>query len=57
MIIASTVGTMIGNLLRRVPFMLIFLMGDYTNALIWASADTIFECIKKYQKKYLTKCA
>lgn len=54
MVIASTMGVMIGNLLARTPFMLIFLMGDYVNALIWAGIYTIFDCIKKYQKKHLT---
>lgn len=55
MVIASTMGAMVGNLLARVPFMLIFLMRDITHALVWAGVDTIFDCIKKYQKKYLTK--
>ena len=54
MVIASTVGTMVGNLLSRIPFMLIFLMGDYMNAFIWATIDTIFVTIRK---KYLTKRA
>lgn len=57
MVIASTMGAMVGNLLTRVPFMLIFLMGDITHALVWAGIDTIFDYIKKYQKKYLTKRA
>ena len=52
MVIASTMGAMVGNLLTRTPFMLIFLMGDYANAFIWATIDTIFDAIRK---KYLTK--
>lgn len=52
MVIASTIGTMVGNLFSRTPFMLIFLMGDYVNAFLWATIDTIFDTIRK---KYLTK--
>lgn len=53
--IASTIGAVIGNCLARTPFMLIFLMGDYINALVWAGVDTIFDMYKKYRKG-LRKC-
>lgn len=47
----ATIGTFIGNLLTDEPLMLIFLMGDYINAYIWAGIKTAIKIYKKFFKK------
>ena len=43
MIISWTLGAIIGNMLSRTPFMLLFLMHDYLSTLIWVGVDTVLD--------------
>lgn len=48
--ISRTLGIIIGNMLARTPFMMLFLMRDYVGALIWAGVDTVLDVWKKVRK-------
>ena len=45
--ICWTLGTIVGNVLTRTPFMFLFLMHDYLGTLIWVGVDTILDVWKK----------
>ena len=50
MMISWTLGTIVGNILTRTPFMMLFLMHDYLGTFIWVLVDTILDVLKKVRK-------
>lgn len=48
--ISWTLGTIVGNVLTRTPFMMLFLMHDYLGTLIWVVTDTILDVWRKVKK-------